>query len=164
MIESCSPVVDNESRVLILGTMPGKVSIKKGEYYANKGNHFWKIIYSIFDSELKPAYADRLAFLSQNHIALWDVLETCERAGSSDGYICQEIPNDFINFFIRYPNINCVFFNGKSASDMFNKTVPIGPEHRAGLKFRSLSSTSGLNSYKTLGEKIREWETIADYA
>jgi hypoxanthine-DNA glycosylase len=73
------PIIDDLSRVIILGSMPSEMSLILHQYYGNPRNHFWKIGYSLFGREPHPVYEDRVAFLREKRIALWDVIDSCER-------------------------------------------------------------------------------------
>jgi len=84
MVTSFEPIVDKNCKVLILGTMPGEISLQKQQYYANKQNQFWKIIYSLFNKDVEDDYEKRKIFLLDHHIAIWDVLKSCDREGSRD--------------------------------------------------------------------------------
>ena len=99
------PIVDENSKILILGTMPGEKSLQRNQYYAHKNNQFWKIIFILFQQPLTEHYDARKAILLKNHIALWDVLKACEGEGSSDKNIMNAVPNDFVSFYKRYPKI-----------------------------------------------------------
>ena len=88
------PVYDENSRVLILGTMPSPKSRKNGFYYGHPQNRFWPVLAEIFHEELPLTNEDRLAFLHRHHIALWDVLKSCDIEGASDASIKNPIPND----------------------------------------------------------------------
>jgi hypoxanthine-DNA glycosylase len=83
-IFSFPPIVSEKSKVLILGTMPGDRSLKLNQYYGHNGNNFWKIIFTICEEPFSPDYEKRKNVLLNNNLALWDVLQACEREGSSD--------------------------------------------------------------------------------
>ncbi|MBU3206980.1 DNA-deoxyinosine glycosylase [Clostridium algidicarnis] len=96
MIEGFDPIIDKNCEILILGTMPGKVSFKKQEYYALKRNQFWKVIFSIFGEDMDDDnYESKKALLLNNKIAIWDVLKSCDRENSSDSNIKNPVVNDF---------------------------------------------------------------------
>jgi hypoxanthine-DNA glycosylase len=152
------PIADDKCQVLILGTMPSIESIKINEYYGNKRNAFWKIIFSLYGMEVREDYKEKIDFLLSNHIAVWDVLESCERDGSSDISIRNSKANDFNKFFIQYPNIKKVYFNGKTAEKLYLKLV--GKEISDGIIHQvCLPSTSPANAIK-FEEKIKEWRGI----
>jgi hypoxanthine-DNA glycosylase len=157
-VSSLKPIIDERSRALILGSMPGEESIKKQEYYANGNNHFWKIIYCIFDSEYDQAYEKRISFVLRKGIALWDVLAKCEREGSSDSKIWARVANDFASLFKNYPNINCVFFNGQEAFKSYKKLAKFDFTPKVILK--KLTSSSPANTRKTFQDKVGEWQVI----
>lgn len=140
--------------------MPGEQSIARQQYYGNKGNHFWKIIFMIFDKKYSESYDDRKELLKANGIALWNVLASCMREGSSDSKIKNEIVNDFENLHIKYPNIRHVFFESKSAAKFFYKyTKPY-----ITINYHILPSTSGLNAGLSLVQKIEMWRELAETA
>jgi methylated-DNA-[protein]-cysteine S-methyltransferase len=160
MIRSFAPIIDKISRVLILGTMPGPESLRKRQYYANPANQFWKIIYRILDEQEAPPsdYWERIKFLKKNGIALWDVLETCEREGASDSKIKNGTPNDFRTLLRRSPNLKSILFNGRQAEHYFKKFAC--PE---GMKCIGLPSTSPANARMSLDEKISCWSVVKDF-
>jgi hypoxanthine-DNA glycosylase len=84
---SFAPIADKDSKVLLLGTMPGQRSLKLQQYYGHKRNHFWKIIFHLFDKPFTDDYERKIELLLSNKIALWDVLQTCEGKGSLDSNI-----------------------------------------------------------------------------
>lgn len=75
----CQPV----SKVLILGTMPGVRSLQLQQYYGHSGNHFWRLLFALFNQPFSTDYQARVNLLLQHKIALWDVLSHCEREGGS---------------------------------------------------------------------------------
>jgi len=157
VMKSFEPIMDKNSRVLILGTMPGPESLRKKQYYANPRNQFWKIIYRILDvSEAPPSdYNERIKFLKHKGIALWDVLETCEREGASDSKIKRGTPNDLRTWLQKRPNLRYIFFNGKKAESCFKKC---GCPDDVGCI--GLPSTSPANRKMTFDEKVRRWSVI----
>jgi hypoxanthine-DNA glycosylase len=156
-IFSFPPISTPESRILILGTMPGKRSLEKNEYYGHRNNKFWKILFHIFDLEYPKDYNQKIALLKLKQIALWDVLQGCERESSADSDIRNEVPNDFSLFFKNHQNIKSIFFNGKKAGEYFEKFFP---ENR--LPKFVLPSTSPANSWYTYEEKVKKWRMILD--
>src|SRR5438067_9444883 len=90
---SFPPVVDHRARILVLGTLPGEESLRRGEYYAHPRNLFWPIIFALFGEPPASNYAEKLAFLTAHRIAVWDVCEIGERTASADSAIRMERPN-----------------------------------------------------------------------
>lgn len=151
---SLHPIIDEHSRVLILGSMPGVESLRLQQYYANPRNQFWKIIYSIFDAAPDQIYEDRISFIKSKNIALWDVIENCYREGSLDSNIREEKVNDFSGLFETYPGIKIVLFNGGKAYETYKKWIGFGA--LPNLTFQKLTSSSPANT-KKYEDKLREW-------
>ena len=156
MIESLKPIIDYNSNILLLGTMPGMKSLAIQEYYAHGGNQFWRILFQIFNKEFTKDYQERKNLLINNHIALWDVLNKCEREGSADSKITKEIPNDFETLFNNYTKISHIFFTSKVAEKYYNKYI----NHKENLIYKVLSSPSNQNNWKTYEEKVKDWSQI----
>jgi double-stranded uracil-DNA glycosylase len=113
------PVARSDARVLILGSLPGRVSLEAREYYAHGRNAFWRIMGDLFGFDPKAPYADRLARLTENRVALWDVCASAERPGSLDSRIKGEILNDFKKFFAAHRGLEQICFNGKTAERLY---------------------------------------------
>ena len=94
--KSFKPSIDNESKILILGSMPGVKSLEEQQYYAHPQNRFWKVMGNICNEPKLPEldYETRLKILLNNNIALWDTIKSCKREGSLDSDIQNEKPND----------------------------------------------------------------------
>jgi hypoxanthine-DNA glycosylase len=158
-VESFPPCIDTNSRVLILGSMPGVQSIEAQQYYANPRNQFWLIVYSIFSMPLDQDYNERISFIRKKGIALWDVIRTCYRVGSLDSNIENEKVNDFKWLYMNYPNLKLVAFNGTKAFAVYKKRVGFDLNR---VVYKLLPSTSPANTMK-FEEKLKEWEAIVEY-
>lgn len=123
MLQSLAPVVSQQARVLILGSMPGAESLARQQYYAHPRNAFWPIMATLCGFADNLPYAVRLDKLQQHGFALWDVLADCERKGSLDSAIRHERANDFVTFLAAYPQITHLAFNGGKAWQIFQKRV-----------------------------------------
>lgn len=146
-IKCFAPVVDSESEILILGTMPSPESLRKNEYYANSRNSFWKIIATIYnDGKEFESYEEKINCIHKNHLALWDVFSSCEREGALDSNIKQEIPNNLIAFLESHPSINKVVLNGHEAEKAFAINFP----------HEYVMSSSPANA-KSLETKVSDW-------
>ncbi|HBT73117.1 MAG TPA: DNA-deoxyinosine glycosylase [Lysinibacillus sp.] len=157
------PVVDSATKVLVVGSMPGKQSLEKQQYYGNPRNHFWPIMSELLETEVPDDYVKRIALLKHNAIGLWDTVETCEREGSLDAAIRNEKPNDFQTLFEEYPNIQLVLFNGAKAFEVFKKHIGLELlEERAYKKMPSTSPIPGKN-IKSFAEKLEDWRIIQSY-
>ena len=124
MIYSFAPVIDCDCRVIVLGSMPSVKSLEKSQYYGNKQNYFWPMMFELFGEEFEEDYEAKKALLLRHHVALWDVISSCEREGSLDSRIKEETPNDFRALFSEYPNLQAIVFNGGKAYQSFKRNFP----------------------------------------
>ncbi|REK71713.1 DNA-deoxyinosine glycosylase [Paenibacillus paeoniae] len=174
MIYSFPPVVDERSRVLIAGTAPSVKSLEYGQFYGHPQNYFWRILYGLFqesapgDSEYPPPdpiYENRIAFLREHRLAVWDVIHSCEREGSLDANIKEEIPNDFPGLLERYPGIQAIAFNGSKAYDTFRKTFGDHPSLQQVAKIKLPSSSPIPTKHmRSLEDRINVWRAIVPFA
>lgn len=164
MIENVlGPVVDENTRVLIVGSMPGQQSLEKQQYYGNPRNHFWPIMSQLLEECAPENYTQRLKWLQQHGIGLWDTIKCCERQGSLDSAIRNEVPNDFEALFAQYPAIECVLFNGGKAEQVFKKRI--GLTVLTGRHFYKMPSTSPIpgKNIKSFEEKVKSWAILKTY-
>lgn len=150
------PIVDEKSKILILGTMPGERSLKLQQYYGHGRNQFWKILFELFEEPFTKDYSKRTQLLLQKRIAVWDVLSHCEGKGSSDTAIKNEIPNDFTTFYNTYPDISRIFLTSQKAESFYNKYIG----KQSIRTYYLLPSPSSANTWKTYNEKVNDWKII----
>ncbi|MFN0117723.1 MAG: DNA-deoxyinosine glycosylase [Elusimicrobiota bacterium] len=156
---SFKPFIHESSQVLILGSMPGPEALRKQEYYGFSGNHFWSIIPALFHLPKPDSYELKLALIKKHHIALWDVIESCERPGALDSSIRNVAPNPVPDLLNKYPSLRAIFINGKFAFSVFQKA-------HAGKIFVPvfcLPSSSPANAMMSLEEKKNRWGVIKDF-
>jgi hypoxanthine-DNA glycosylase len=164
-VRSFAPVAAGNPTRLILGSMPGVLSLRAGQYYAHPRNLFWRILGEILGFDPGMPYADKVMALASSGIALWDVLESCARAGSLDAAIEKDsiIPNDFATFFARYPQVRRVYFNGSTAERCYRRLVlPLLPA--VSQVYQRLPSTSPAHATIPYEEKLAAWQGITDGA
>lgn len=162
-IEGFAPIVAGKPRILILGTMPGEVSLQQRQYYGHARNAFWPIMIDLFGSKTFYDYEQLQNLLTANGIALWDVLQKCERKGSLDANIHRDSiqVNDFFGFFMCYRHIRWVFFNGSMAEDLYKKHILKKlPSHVQILEYHKLPSTSPANASYSFAEKLEAWQLL----
>jgi TDG/mug DNA glycosylase family protein len=157
-IRSFAPIAAPDARVLVLGSMPGRASLDAGRYYAHRQNAFWRILGALLGFEPSAPYAARARALKAARIALWDVLHSCERAGSLDSSIEAEIANDFERFFRAHPRLTHVFFNGAKAEASYRRHVLPGLGAR--LRYARLPSTSPAHAALPYPRKLAAWRVI----
>lgn len=167
-IESFGHIADHNSKILILGTMPGNDSLKANEYYGHRNNLFWDILFRVCipewkcDEVVSVDYKTKINLLITNRIAVWDVLKFCDRKRSSlDKDIRNKIHNDFKTFFQDHPKIDAVFFNGKEAANYFEdfRTESTIFSNRNFITLQSTSPSNKTNSFRIL----KEWMQIRNY-
>lgn len=157
------PIADAWARILILGSMPSEASLQKQEYYGHPRNAFWKMMAQLFGFDYLASYAQRTAVLKKHHVAVWDVMQACERQGSLDSAIVDSsiTPNNFLDFFQQHKNIRAVFFNGAKAEQEFRKRVlPSLPENQQALSYKKLPSSSPAMASLSFEEKLSEWSQL----
>lgn len=160
MIKGFMPVIDYKCKILVLGSMPGVESLRKQEYYGYSRNQFWKIMFGLFGQQQAEDYEKKKAFLLEKHIALWDVIESCDREGSSDSNIKNAKINDFQTLFEDYTNIRKIYFNGKTAEKLFNSFVSRNIQIQK-FELFSLPSTSPANAI-AYESKLEQWKILAE--
>lgn len=154
------PVVGEGPKVLILGTIPSVLSMEKMEYYGNPRNHFWDILFTLFDAGPVPDYGGKIGFLTNRRIALWDVLAECDIRGSKDRSIINPVVNDIGSFFREHEDLDHIFLNGKMAGDLYDNLIGSKwPEGRARPVAYTLPSSSTANA---IGKerKLEEWSLV----
>lgn len=117
-IVGLDPIVFEDSRILIVGSMPSVISLKEQMYYANKTNRFWKILEEIYQE------SDKMELLKVSHIALWDICHSCIRKTSADSEIKNIEPNDIPKLLNTYKNIEKVICNGRTSYNTMKKYFP----------------------------------------
>lgn len=151
-----APIADSNSKVLILGTMPGEESLARQEYYANPRNLFWKIIASITRKDIPENYNEKKELLLQSNIAIWDICDVCIREGSLDAAIQEEEPNELETFLKEHPSIKAIAFNGNKAAQIFEKYF----QKKSHLEYFELPSTSPANAGMDWQLKLKRWNYV----
>ena len=155
---SFKPIISKESKILILGTMPGIKSLDEQQYYAHKRNAFWPIMFQLFNLHFSTDYNTRKLLIINNKLALWDTLKLCFRQGSLDTNIKQEEANNIHDLLKNYPQIKAIIFNGKSAEKFYKKYF----QKKESILYFTLPSTSPANATKQFDEKLAEWKVILE--
>jgi hypoxanthine-DNA glycosylase len=158
------PIASAGARVLVLGSMPSVASLAREQYYGHPQNAFWPIMGRLFGAGPELPYEARKIILIKRRVAVWDVLQSCRRAGSLDTAIERdtETPNDFATFFGEHRQVTAVFFNGQKAETAFRCHVfhTLDPLRRE-LQFVRLPSTSPAHAGRSFKEKLQAWRSVA---
>lgn len=140
--------LDRDTRILILGTMPGVASLRAEQYYAHPRNRFWRLMADFFGVPADAPYDERIDRLLAARVGLWDTLRACDRKGSLDSMIRNAEPNDFQSTLTLYPEIRVIALNGRKAEEIFRKRVMPGLSSAVAdrLVLLALPSTSPANA------------------
>jgi hypoxanthine-DNA glycosylase len=158
----CFPaVVDSSTRVLILGSLPGEVSLAHGQYYANPQNKFWILVGDLIGRDLVAMdYASRLATLLECRIGLWDVVAQAQRAGSLDSRIRNHASNDLITLIDTLPGLAAIAFNGGTAAKIGMRALGARAEQYRILR---LPSSSPAHAAVPYADKLAAWRELRAY-
>ena len=155
-----APVVDERTRILILGSLPGDASLKAAQYYAHPQNGFWRLIGAVIaqpDLAARP-YEARLERLRAARIGLWDVIASAERQGSLDAAIRNPEGADLTALMARLPDLRAVAFNGGLAARLGRRILT----DLQGVALIDLPSSSPAHA-RPLAEKRRAWAVLAPF-
>ena len=150
-----SPVYDRDSEILILGSFPSVKSREQGFYYGHSQNRFWKVIASICKQEVPKTIEEKKELLLANHIAIWDVIDSCDIIGSSDSSIKNVVPADIAGLLVK-TKIQRIFANGKTAGKLYEKFS----RESTGMEITILPSTSPANAVFSLEKLVEYWNVI----
>ena len=148
-----APVFDEMSRILILGSFPSVKSREAGFFYGHPQNRFWRVLAAVLGCAVPVAIDEKRDMLLAHHVAVWDVIASCEITGSSDSSIRNAVPNDLMPILVA-ANIRQIFTNGKTADRMYRKYC----EKQTGRNAVCLPSTSPANAAWSLDRLIDEWK------
>lgn len=155
---SFPPVVDAETRVLVLGSLPGEVSLAHGQYYAHRQNRFWHLVGDVIGEPLPSMdYEARLRALLDHRVGLWDVIAKARREGSLDSSIRDHAANDVAALVATLPNLAVVAFNGGTAAKIGMRALA---DSRMSLGLIRLPSSSPAYAAVPYAEKLRAWEAL----
>lgn len=161
LLTSFDAVADHDAEILILGSMPGKASLLRHQYYAHQRNAFWPIMAKLYAIPLDLAYSERLVCLQQRKVALWDVMRNCERVSSLDADIVEStiVVNDFVRFLQHHSCIRLIVLNGQKAFQTFKRyALPLLSETGKGIECVVLPSTSPAHASLSFSQKYEQWQ------
>jgi hypoxanthine-DNA glycosylase len=153
---SFPPVADKQTKILILGSLPGDESLLRNEYYVNPRNRFWKVIAGLSGTLVPISYEQKLHCLLGFGIGIWDVAHSADRKGSLDSAIKNEQPNDLQGFIDDQHLLHTIAFNGTKAEQIFNKFFTTLPTMRDVL----LPSTSSANRKMNVKKLCHIWADL----
>lgn len=162
-LNGLAAVASPEATVLILGSMPGAVSLAQQQYYAHPRNLFWPIMAQLCQFDASAAYGEKLQQLTASGIALWDVIDSCQRQGSLDSAIRDEQVNDFATFLAEHRNIRAIGFNGAKAWHSYKRYVLPTQSIPAHIALLQLPSTSPAHAAVSFEQKLAQWQQLMPF-
>ena len=155
------PVVDAGTRILILGSLPGEVSLAQGEYYAHPQNRFWHLVGDVIGLPLADLdYDDRLQTLLTHRIGLWDVVAEARRIGSLDSRIRDHTSNDLTALVGTLPGLCAIAFNGASADKIGTRALGVNAGRYDLVRLPSSSPAFAAMSY---ANKLAAWRKLREF-
>ena len=158
LIHPIPPTYDADSRILILGSFPSPKSRESGYFYGHPQNRFWKVIAALYGEDIPQTVEEKHALLTRNHIAAWDVIQSCTITGASDSSISDVVVND-LRPILECADIRQIFVNGKTAYKHYQRYTQ--PVIRRGAI--CLPSTSPANAAWSLERLTEAWHIITTY-
>lgn len=152
------PVFNQTSKILILGSFPSVKSRESHFFYGHPQNRFWKVLAGVLTEPVPETISEKKDFLLKNHIAVWDVIESCDITGSSDSSIKNVVPNNLKQILDCAP-ISQIITNGNVSTKLYEKYC-LKETGRGALK---LPSTSPANAAFSLERLIENWSCIRQF-
>ena len=157
MIHPIPPLYDSRSEILILGSFPSVKSREAQFFYGHPQNRFWKVIAAVCGEPVPETVPEKKALLLSHHIALWDVIHSCDIQGSSDASIKNVVPND-LGVILDAAPVRQIYVNGKTAEKYYRKyTQPV-----TGREAVCLPSTSPANAAWSVERLTDAWKIILE--
>jgi hypoxanthine-DNA glycosylase len=165
VLQGLPPLLNGQTRLLVLGSFPGVASLRAQQYYGHPHNQFWKIVATLLAPNasqtaavLDLPYAERAQWLLQQGVGLWDVYAACEREGSLDAAIRNAQPNDLQSLRIQCPALVAIAHNGGESFKHAKLTRTLGlPVYR-------LPSTSPAHASWSFERKLEAWRAVFEAA
>ncbi len=155
IVHPIPPLYDAHSTILILGSFPSVKSREEMFFYGHPQNRFWKVVSTVFSCDEPKTVDEKRHFLLSSHIALWDVIASCDIEGSADNSIKNVVPNDLTTILQAAP-IQAIYVNGKTAGKYYNKWIRDVIQRDA----ICLPSTSPANAAWSVERLVDAWNII----
>jgi hypoxanthine-DNA glycosylase len=154
------PVTRPDTRLLVLGSLPGAISLEQQRYYAHPQNLFWRLMSAVVGRDLAAlAYADRLEALLDAKIGLWDTVAAASRKGSLDAAIRLHAASDLAALVTRLPQLRAIGFNGATSAKIGRRQLGTS----SGLALIDLPSSSPTYASLTFERKLEAWLKLSAY-
>lgn len=153
IIHPIAPLYDEHSEILILGSFPSVKSREQMFFYGHKQNRYWRVMASLLGEELPQTIEEKRAMMLRHHIAMWDVIASCDIHGSSDSSIVNVVPND-LTPILAAGRIRQIYCNGAKSYELYHKYI----EPTLGRGAVKLPSTSPANAAMSVERLLVEWK------
>lgn len=162
-VHSIGPIIGRNPRIIILGSMPGIISINAAQYYANPRNLFWAVLADLFAIDIDCDYDAKIRQMEQLPLILWDTLKACHREGSLDSKILTKDieANDIAALLTRYPTVQAIAFNGGAAAKYFDRLIKPQLPLDLTIEFFKMPSTSPANAGMQREQKLVLWRQLS---
>lgn len=157
VVHPIKPTYDAGSEILILGSFPSVKSRETGYFYGHPQNRFWRVLAAIYEDTVPEEIPEKRTFLLRHHVAVWDVIASCEITGSSDTSIRNVTAND-LSVILNQAHIKRIFLNGRTAEKMYRKYT----EKKVDIPAVCLPSTSPANAAWSVERLIKAWTVIRE--
>lgn len=159
LLQGLAPVAGPQARLLVLGSFPSVASLQQQQYYAHPRNHFWPLMAELFAQPLAEwPYAERIAYVREQGLAIWDVHARCRRPGSLDADIRDAEPNDIAGLVATLPRLTLIAHNGGESARAMRITRALG------IAVLRLPSTSPANASWSFARKLQAWAQAFEQA
>lgn len=157
IIHPIPPFYNADSKILILGSFPSVKSREAMFFYGHPQNRLWKVVAAVFKDDVPQSIEEKREFLLRNHVALWDVIHSCDIVGSSDSSIKNVVAND-LHEILDNADIGKIYVNGKTAEKYYKKYI----EPKLDIEAVCLPSTSPANAAWNMERLVEAWKVIRD--
>jgi len=159
VVHPLAPIIQDDARVLILGSLPSPKSRDAAMYYGNPQNRFWRVMAALWEEDVPLQNGERIAFCHRHRIALWDVIHSCQIKGASDASITDVVPNDVASLLEQAP-IHAIFATGSTAARLYHRFC----EASCGMPAQALPSTSPANARYRLEDLVLAYRPVREAA
>ena len=164
-VHSIEPIIGRNPRIIILGSMPGIISIHAAQYYANPRNLFWMMLADLFSIDIDCSYESKVQQVQQLPIIIWDTLKTCHREGSLDSKITSADieANDIGALLEQFPTLQAIVFNGAASAKYFDRLVKPLLAKNLNVELLKMPSTSPANAGMKRQHKLETWRKLSRF-
>jgi TDG/mug DNA glycosylase family protein len=162
---SIEPIIGRNPRIIILGSMPGIISINAAQYYANPRNLFWTVLADLFSIDIDCSYESKVQQMEELPIILWDTLKACHREGSLDSKILSANieANDIGALLKQFPTVQAIAFNGGASAKYFDRLVKPQLSKDLSVELFKMPSTSPANAGMKQQQKLEIWRRLCQF-